>query len=121
FAGMLLWGHENGYRNFCRGASPLSGLEQRRLAPVWHRIGHFLFHNGESFYKFAGLRQFKQKFAPNWSPEYLTVANKMDVARVLYEVSVLISKGPQETTRTAKTRHVHSAPDLMTIRSISAE
>ena len=121
FAGMLLWGHENGYRNFCLGASPLSGLEQRRLAPVWHRIGHFLFHNGESFYKFAGLSQFKQKFAPNWSPEYLTVANKMDVARVLYEVSVLISKGPQETTRTAKTRHVHSAPDLMTIRSISAE
>ena len=60
---MLLWGHENVYRNFCLGASPLSGFEQLRLAPVWHRIGHFLFHNGGSFYKFAGLRQFKLKFA----------------------------------------------------------
>jgi len=97
FAGILLWGHENGFGAFCLGASPLSGFEQHRLAPLWHRVGSFLFRNGEQFYHFAGLRQFKQKFAPDWSPEYLTVANRLDAAKVLYEVSVLISRGGNDT------------------------
>jgi phosphatidylglycerol lysyltransferase len=93
FAEMLMWGKEQGFTWFSLGAAPLSGLESRPLAPAWHRIGSFLFEHGEQFYKFEGLRSFKQKFDPQWSPEYLACSGRLDAARVLYEVSLLISRG----------------------------
>jgi phosphatidylglycerol lysyltransferase len=93
FAEMLMWGKSQGFLRFSLGAAPLSGLENRHLAPVWHRVGSFLFEHGEQFYKFGGLRSFKQKFDPEWSPEYLACSGRLDAARVLYEVSLLISRG----------------------------
>lgn len=93
FADMLLWGKEQGFAWFSLGAAPLSGLENRKLAPVWHRIGSFLYEHGTQFYHFEGLRAFKQKFDPEWSPEYLACSGRLDAARVLYEVSLLVSRG----------------------------
>jgi len=93
FAEMLLWGKAQGFAWFSLGGAPLSGLEKGRLAPAWHRIGSFLFEHGGQFYQFEGLRKFKQKFDPVWSPEYLASSGRLDAARVLYEVSLLISRG----------------------------
>jgi phosphatidylglycerol lysyltransferase len=39
------------------------------------------------------LRRFKQKFDPTWSPEYLAISGRLNAARVLYEVSLLVSRG----------------------------
>jgi phosphatidylglycerol lysyltransferase len=93
FADMLLWGKEQGFAWFSLGAAPLSGLENRKLAPAWHRIGSFLYEHGTQFYHFEGLRAFKQKFDPEWSPEYLACSGRLDAAHVLYEVSLLVSRG----------------------------
>ena len=93
FAEMLLWARDQGFTWFSLGAAPLSGLENRRLASTWHRVGSFLYENGEQFYQFEGLRSFKQKFDPDWSAEYLATSSRLDAARVLYEVSLLISRG----------------------------
>ena len=92
FAEIMLWSKEQGFRWFSLGAAPLSGLENRPLAPAWHRIGNFLYAHGEQFYHFEGLRSFKQKFDPVWSPEYLASSGRLDAARVLYEVSLLVSR-----------------------------
>ncbi len=93
FAELLMWAKDQGFEWFSLGAAPLSGLETRRLAPTWHRVGSFLYENGEQFYQFEGLRNFKEKFDPDWSPEYLATSSRLDAARVLYEVSQLISRG----------------------------
>lgn len=93
FAEMMLWGKEQGFAWFSLGAAPLSGLETRHLAPLWHRIGGLLYEYGGSFYHFEGLRSFKQKFDPVWSSEYLASSGRLDAARVLYEVSLLVSRG----------------------------
>jgi phosphatidylglycerol lysyltransferase len=93
FAEMMLWAQAQGFTWFSLGAAPLSGLESHRLAPIWHRIGSFIYEYGEQFYRFEGLRTFKQKFDPVWSPEYLASSSRMDAARVLYEVSLLVSRG----------------------------
>jgi phosphatidylglycerol lysyltransferase len=93
FAEMMLWGTAQGFRWFSLGAAPLSGFEDHRLAPAWHRLGSFLYEHGEQFYHFEGLRAFKQKFGPEWSPEYLASPGRLDAARVLYEVSLLVSRG----------------------------
>lgn len=93
FADMMLWGTAQGFTWFSLGAAPLSGLEDHHLAPAWHRLGSFLYEHGEQFYHFEGLRSFKEKFDPEWSPEYLASSGRFDAARVLYEVSLLVSRG----------------------------
>ncbi|MBS1303973.1 bifunctional lysylphosphatidylglycerol flippase/synthetase MprF [Loktanella sp. SALINAS62] len=93
FAGLLLWARDSGYTWFSLGGAPLAGLESRPHAPVWNRVGGFIYTHGARFYHFEGLRSFKQKFDPEWEPNYLASPGQLQAARVLYEVSLLISGG----------------------------
>ena len=96
FIKLMLWGRAEGYRWFNLGMAPLSGLENRALAPLWHRMGSFLFRHGESFYNFEGLRRYKDKFDPVWEPRYLASPGGLHLPRVLLDVSTLISGGLKE-------------------------
>jgi phosphatidylglycerol lysyltransferase len=93
FAEMMSWGAEQGFQWFSLGAAPFSGLENHQLASLWNRIGGFAYEHGERFYNFEGLRAFKQKFDPDWSPNYMACPGGMAVPHVLYEVNVLVSGG----------------------------
>ena len=93
FANLMMWGAQQGYRWFSLGAAPLSGMENRQFATYWNRIGDFIYSHGEHFYNFEGLREFKQKFDPVWSPNYLAVPGGLGVPQVLYEINVLVSGG----------------------------
>lgn len=99
FAEMMLWGSEQGFHWFSLGAAPFSGLENHRLASFWNRVGGFVYEHGEHFYNFEGLRSFKQKFDPVWSPNYLASPGGLAVPRVLYEVNVLVSGGIKGLTK----------------------
>ena len=96
FIELMLWGKAEGYRWFNLGMAPLSGLENRALAPLWHRMGSFLSRHGESFYNFEGLRRYKDKFDPVWEPRYLAAPGGLALPRVLLDVSTLISGGLKE-------------------------
>ena len=65
---------EQGYRSFCLGMVPLSGLRAHRLAPHWHRVARIVWSLGRRFYNFQGLRTFKGKFDPIWEPRYLAAS-----------------------------------------------
>jgi phosphatidylglycerol lysyltransferase len=94
FVELMLWGSANGYQSFNLGMAPLSGLEQRSLAPLWHKIGHLIFTHGENFYNFEGLRNYKNKFDPKWQPRYLACPGGWwNLPRTLVDVSRLISGG----------------------------
>lgn len=93
FGNIMLWGKAEGFEWFCLGAAPLSGLENRRLASLWNRIGGFVYDHGEQFYHFEGLRAYKQKFDPVWTPDYLACPGGLAVPQILYEVNSLISGG----------------------------
>jgi phosphatidylglycerol lysyltransferase len=73
--------------------APLSGLEDRALAPLWHRLGSFAFRHGEALYNFRGLRQYKGKFDPQWEPRYLVSPGGFALPRVLMNVAALVSRG----------------------------
>jgi phosphatidylglycerol lysyltransferase len=90
---LMLWAQEQGYQGFNLGMAPLSGLEQRALAPLWHKVGNSVFRYGNEFYNFQGLRAYKDKFDPQWSPRYLAVPSTLDVPAVLLQVSTLIAGG----------------------------
>jgi len=93
FLELMLWGSSQGYRWFNLGMAPLSGLASRPLAPLWARAGAFLFRHGEHFYNFEGLRQYKEKFHPAWSPRYLACPGALALPGVLADVAALIGGG----------------------------
>lgn len=74
--------------------APLSGLEQRPLAPLWHKLGNLIFTHGENFYNFEGLRHYKEKFNPEWQPRYIACPGGWwQLPRALLDASRLISGG----------------------------
>jgi phosphatidylglycerol lysyltransferase len=93
FGELMLWGVAEGFHWFSLGAAPFAGIENRQLASLWNRIGSFVYEHGEQFYHFEGLRSFKQKFNPVWTPNYLASAGGLAAPRILYEVNVLVSGG----------------------------
>ncbi|TFH38697.1 MAG: DUF2156 domain-containing protein, partial [Chrysiogenales bacterium] len=93
FIEILLWGKAQGYRWFSLGMAPLSGLEARDLAPLWNRMGAFIFQYGEPFYNFQGLWRYKEKFDPEWRPKYLASQGGLALPRIFTNLASLISGG----------------------------
>ncbi len=93
FVELMLWGRQEGYHWFNLGMAPLSGLEDRTLAPLWSKAGALLFRHGEHFYNFQGLRQYKDKFTPHWSPKFLACRGGLALPRLLTNIATLISGG----------------------------
>ncbi len=93
FVELMTWARQEGYRWFNLGMAPLSGLQNRRSAPLWSRLGAMLFGRGERFYNFRGLHKYKDKFDPVWEPRYLAVPNGIALPLVFANVASLISGG----------------------------
>ncbi len=93
FARLLLYGKAEGYRWFNLGAAPLAGLADHPLASNWSRVGTLLYRHAEDFYGFEGLKAFKQKFDPVWTPQYLACSGGLGIATALIDVTALISGG----------------------------
>lgn len=93
FGHLMLWGRERGYRRFSLGMAPLAGLEARRFAPLWAHAGNLLYKRGEMLYGFEGLRNYKNKFGPAWTPRYIAAAGNVSLARGLIDLNSLISGG----------------------------
>jgi len=104
FVHLMLWGREAGYSWFNLGLAPLSGLEQSSVAPLWNRIAGFVFSHGETIYNFQGLRAYKQKFDPVWSPKYIALPGGLVLPRVLANLATLGSRGMKSA------RHETSTP-----------
>jgi len=96
---LLLHGKAHGYCWFNLGAAPLSGLSASRLASRWNRFGSFLYRRGRSLYRFDGLKAFKDKFDPVWTPHYFICPPGLGTIRSLFDVTALISGGPRELIR----------------------
>jgi phosphatidylglycerol lysyltransferase len=93
FIHLMLWGREHGYRWFNLGMAPLSGLEDRPLAPVWNRVSALVYRHGEHFYNFQGLRKYKQKFSPQWQAKYLVSPGGLALPTILTNLASVISRG----------------------------
>ncbi|HUQ80477.1 MAG TPA: bifunctional lysylphosphatidylglycerol flippase/synthetase MprF [Gemmatimonadaceae bacterium] len=93
FVKLMLWARDEGYEIFDLGMAPLSGFEHRTLAPAWHRLGSLVYRHGEHFYHFRGLRQYKEKFDPEWEPRYLAAPGGLAIPRILANVTALVSGG----------------------------
>jgi phosphatidylglycerol lysyltransferase len=93
FVHLMVWGRQQGYERFTLGMAPLSGFEASPIAPLWNRLGAFLYEHGEALYNFQGLRAFKDKFNPTWEPRYLAYPGGLRLPLILADVSALIAGG----------------------------
>jgi phosphatidylglycerol lysyltransferase len=93
FAELMQWGREQGYEFFNLGVAPLSGIEESPVAPLWSKVGRFVYGHGETFYNFKGLRAYKEKFHPEWEARYLAYPGGLGLPRILADVSALIAGG----------------------------
>ena len=91
FIHLMLWGKEQGYRWFNLGLAPLSGLEARRLAPLWSKLGALLYQHGNALYGFEGLRAYKDKFGPEWEPRFVAGPQGLSFGRALLDLQALIA------------------------------
>jgi len=91
FLQLMSWGRSQGFRWFNLGMAPLSGLENRSLGPVWNRLGALTYRFGENFYNFQGLRQYKEKWDPQWEPTYLASPGGMALPIIITNLAALIS------------------------------
>jgi phosphatidylglycerol lysyltransferase len=93
FVHLIQWGKTQGYQTFSMGMAPLSGFEASPVAPLWYRLGAFLFEHGHAVYNFQGLRAFKDKFDPDWEPRYLAYPGGLHLPRILADASALVAGG----------------------------
>lgn len=101
FAELMLAAKADGYEWFDLGTAPLAGFEHHPLAPTWHKVGNFVFAHGTSLYNFTGLRAYKDKFHPVWTPRYLAMPGGLAMPRVLMDCATLISGGPGDFVKKA--------------------
>jgi phosphatidylglycerol lysyltransferase len=89
---LLVHSSAEGWQYFNLGMAPLSGFSLRPLAPLWHRLARFIFQHAGTFYNFEGLRAWKEKFQPEWSPRYLAVSSAWSLPPVLLDITLLIGR-----------------------------
>lgn len=88
---LIIWGRDQGYAQFNLGVAPLSGMPSGPLAPVWAKLAHALFDNGERLYGFVGLRAWKEKFSPVWRPRFVATPPGPARLRCLLDLARLVN------------------------------
>jgi phosphatidylglycerol lysyltransferase len=99
FAAVILHFKEAGFECVSLGMAPLAGVEQTPLASSWHSIAALLRHRGNRFYNFQGLREFKEKFHPDWEPRYHAASGLFGPFIALADVAALANPGPWSSPR----------------------
>lgn len=99
FAKLLMACKAEGYHWFNLGAAPLAGLSGSRLASRWNRFGSFIYRRGADLYHFDGLKAFKEKFDPVWTPHYMVCPGGLETPRALLDATTLINGSPLEFIR----------------------
>ena len=93
FVRAIQWARDQGWAFLDLGLAPLAGLDDRRLSPVFARVGALVFDEGEAVYGFSGLRAYKAKFAPDWRPRFIAAPPSTPLALALLDVALLTSGG----------------------------
>lgn len=99
FVNLMEWGRDRGFAAFDLGMAPLAGLRSGPLATRWSRFASLAYRYGEQIYNFQGVREYKDKFNPEWRPIYLVCTGGRALPGVLADLASLISGGLLGTIR----------------------
>lgn len=81
---------ESGYKFFNLGMAPFSNVGKKRKAHSSEKLANLFTRYGRHFYSFEGLRNYKNKFNPNWEARYLAYEDISTLPSSLIEATILI-------------------------------
>jgi phosphatidylglycerol lysyltransferase len=87
FTKLFLMCREEGYEKFSLGLAPLAGFTDHMQRTAEERAVHFFLHHLNFLFNYAGLRQYKAKFAPSWEPRYLIYRHAHELPRIAYALT----------------------------------
>jgi phosphatidylglycerol lysyltransferase len=93
FVSLLQWAKAAGYDTFNFGLSPLAGVGEKAEDPAIEKAIRRVSAHLERFYSFRGLRLYKEKFGPAWSPRYLVYPGTVNLPATAYAVVLADSGG----------------------------
>lgn len=94
FVEIIKWARDQEYQFFDMRIAPLSGIDSGQSAPVWNKLFDLLFTHGGRFYNFKGLRTYKERFNPEWSPMYIASPGGFKLPRATAELTWAVSSRP---------------------------
>jgi len=96
FVNLINWSKAQNYKYFNIGMAPLSNVGLAPFAHDQEKLAKFVYKFGNYWYKFSGLRNYKEKFHPDWEPRYLAYPKFISLPTLLIELTILISKNAEK-------------------------
>ena len=87
---------EKGFTRFNLGMAPMSGFQEGEDASAEERAVHYFLQRLNFLFSYAGLYQYKKKFASSWEPRYEIYQNVLDLPRLAYALNKVASVGRPE-------------------------
>jgi len=100
FTELMLHLKAEGFAEFSLGMAPLAGLETRRGSRWTMKLGALVYRHGGHFYNFDGLRNFKDKFDPEWEPRFLVAPPRANIILITTDAATLIAGGMRKVVKT---------------------
>lgn len=95
FLHLLEWSKAQGYHRFNLGMAPLSNVGESAFAHRSERIAHEIYRRANRWYRFAGIRKFKEKFDPAWEPRFLAYPSGSSLPFLMWRITRMISRTPR--------------------------
>lgn len=99
FTELMLHLKAQGYGELSLGMAPLAGLETREGSRWTMKLGALVYRHGGHFYNFEGLRNFKDKFDPDWQPRFLVAPPRANILLIATDAAALIAGGMRKAVR----------------------
>lgn len=96
FLSIIEWAKENGYSEFSLGVAPLSNVGVNKFSKMKEKLAKNIYNHGSKFYKFKGLRKYKEKFDPEWRGRYLAYPKNMDFPLVIFDLIKIVSESQEK-------------------------
>lgn len=100
FVNLFMWAKETGYKKFNMGMAPLANVGDYKSSFLKERFARLIFTYGNKYYSFNGLKHFKDKYASNWSGQYIAYQKSRILFLSLISILKLTLKEPQKIKET---------------------
>jgi phosphatidylglycerol lysyltransferase len=95
FVTLFMWAQEKGFATFNLGLCALSALCEDVSLPIVQRGLSWFYDHGSWIYHFKGVFEFKDKFHPSWTPQYLMYPSIVNLPEIWFAM-ILANAGADD-------------------------
>jgi len=95
FVTLFMWAQEKGFGAFNLGLCALSALCEDVSLPIVQRGLSWFYDHGSWIYHFKGVFEFKDKFHPSWTPQYLMYPSIVSLPEIWFAM-ILANAGEDD-------------------------